>query len=359
MTLRDFVAGELIDIIEWLDESRDTMVWRFPRPNNEIKNGAQLIVRPGQAALLVDQGKVADEFGPGRHVLATSNLPVLSRLRGWKYGFASPFKAEVVFVNTTQFTNRKWGTSNPVIVRDAQLGPVRLRAFGTFSVRIENPHTFVDEIVGTNALFTVDLIGEQLRDFVVSKVSGALAESQVSIFDLAARYGELGASIQQRVAPDFAQYGLEISQLVVENVSLPAEVEAAIDQRAKLGVIGNLDQYAKLQSADAVRDAAKNPGSGMGAVVGLGLGSAAVAQTQAQPPAVNLEPPPVPHGDAWYYVVNGERRGPTDLAGLKRAAASGELGADTLVWKAGMAGWEAVRNVDDLRQVVATEGTRG
>jgi membrane protease subunit (stomatin/prohibitin family) len=324
--------GEFIDIIEWLDESRDTMVWRFPRRDSEIKNGAQLIVRPGQAAILIDQGRVADEFGPGRHVLATSNLPLLSKLRGWKYGFESPFKADVVFVNTTQFTNRKWGTSNPVIVRDPQLGPVRLRAFGTFAVRVDDPACVVNEIAGTNASFTIDQIDEQLRDLVIAKVSAALAEKPLSIFDLAGGYGELGGRVLQFVAPQFKQYGLEITQLIVENVSLPAEVEAAIDSRAKMGVLGNLDQYAKLQTADALRDAARNPNGSAGAMIGVGL----LEQRRAAEPLQG--PPPVPR-EEWYYVVSGERRGPTDLEGLQREAAAGVVRAETLVWKTGMAAW--------------------
>jgi membrane protease subunit (stomatin/prohibitin family) len=289
MTIRDFVAGELIDIIEWLDESRDTLVWRFPRPNNEIKNGAQLIVRPGQIALLVDQGQLADSFGAGRHTLDSPNLPVLSRLRGWKYGFASPFKAEVLFVNTTQFTNRKWGTSNPVIVRDPQLGPVRVRAFGTFSVRVADAPTLVKVLVGTNALFTIDLIDEQLRDLVVAQLGAALADQATSIFDLAAQYRELGAHMLARVAPAFTQYGLELMQLVIENLSLPPEVENALDQRAKLAVIGDLDQYAKLQGADALRDAARNPGGAAGAGVGIGMG-AALAQNAMTPKPAATEP---------------------------------------------------------------------
>ncbi|MEO5567134.1 MAG: SPFH domain-containing protein, partial [Gemmatimonadaceae bacterium] len=170
MSFREFVVGELIDIIEWIDETGDTMVSRFSRPKNEIKNGAQLIVRPGQIAMLVDQGTIADVFTPGRHELATSNIPVLSTLRGWKHGFKSPFKADVIFLNTKQFTNRKWGTSNPVIVRDPELGPVRLRAFGTYAIRVENPQRFVEEIVGTNSHFLVDAIADQLRNLVVTRV---------------------------------------------------------------------------------------------------------------------------------------------------------------------------------------------
>ena len=200
MSFREFVAGELIDIIEWIDDSDDTMLSRFSRPNNEIKNGAQLIIRPGQAALLVDQGEIADLFLPGRHELATSNLPVLLALRGWKYGFESPFKADVVFVNTKQFTNRKWGTSNPVIVRDPALGAVRLRAFGTYAIRVADPGRFVHEIVGTNSLFLVDAITEQLRDLVVSRVSGALADGNISVLDLSTKYTELGQRVLDRVA---------------------------------------------------------------------------------------------------------------------------------------------------------------
>jgi membrane protease subunit (stomatin/prohibitin family) len=360
MSFREFVAGELIDIIEWMDESGDVMVSRFSRPKNEIKNGAQLIVRPGQAALLVDQGDVADLFGPGRHELITSNLPLLSTLRGWKYGFESPFKADIVFVSTRQFTNRKWGTSNPVIVRDPTLGPVRLRAFGTYSVRVHDAAQLVRELVGTNSAFLVDEIADQLRDLVVAKVSAALADESISVLDLAAKYAELASHVLERVAPQFTQYGLEIAQLVVENVSLPAEVEEAIDQRAKLSVIGNLDQYAKLQSADALRDAARNPGGGAGAGVGIGMGAAMAQQAMAPAaPAVapaaastsSDEPPPIPR-DAWFYVVAGERRGPTDLAGLRQAAAAGAFGPNSLVWKRGMTEWAAAKTVDSLGELL-------
>jgi membrane protease subunit (stomatin/prohibitin family) len=356
VSFREFVAGELIDIIEWIDESNDVMVSRFSRPKNEIKNGAQLIVRPGQCALFVDQGEVADLFLTGRHELVTANLPLLSTLRGWKYGFESPFKADVVFVNTKQFTNRKWGTSNPVIVRDPALGPVRLRAFGTFAVRVQDPQKLVRELVGTNSVFIIDEISDQLRDLVVAKVSTTLASDNVSVLDLAAQYAEVGNRVLEHVAPQFMQYGLEISQLVVENVSLPAEVEQAIDQRAKLSVVGNLDQYTRLQAADALRDAARNPGGGAGAGVGIGMG-AAMAQ-QAMAPAATAtktappdEPPPVPQ-DAWYYVVAGERRGPTDVAGLRQAKSTGMFGPNTLVWKRGMAEWAAAKTLDSMSDLL-------
>ena len=362
MSFREFVAGELIDIIEWLDESGDTMVWRFSRPKNEVKNGAQLIVRPGQAAMLVDEGKVADVYGPGRHELSTGNMPLLSTLRGWKYGFESPFKADVVYVSTRQFTNRKWGTSNPVIVRDPQLGPVRLRAFGTFALRVQDPPRLVSEIVGTNSVFIVDEIGDQLRDLVVAKVSSALADGNVSVLDLAGRYAELGQRVLAQVASQFTQYGLELTQLVVENVSLPSEVEQAIDQRAKLSVIGNLDQYTKLQSADALRDAARNPSGGAAAGVGIGMGAAMAQQAMAPsapapipPPASSDEPPPLPR-DLWYYAVGQERRGPTDVAGLRAAMAGGALRSETLVWKKGMTDWTPASRAPGLEQLFAPGG---
>src|SRR5690242_6529934 len=217
MSFRDFVAGELIDIIEWIDDSGDTMVSRFSRPKNEIKNGAQLIVRPGQVAMFVDQGQIADVFNAGRHTLNTSNLPLLSTIRGWKHGFASPFKADIVFLNTKQFTGQKWGTGNPVIVRDPELGPVRLRAFGTYAIRVHEPSRFVQEIVGTNSHFVIDDITGQLKNFVVARVSEGLADGNVSVYDLAREYPELGDRVRARVQPQFQQYGLELTQLVVEN----------------------------------------------------------------------------------------------------------------------------------------------
>jgi membrane protease subunit (stomatin/prohibitin family) len=354
VSFREFVAGELIDIIEWIDESGDTMVSRFARPKNEIKNGAQLIVRPGQVALFVDQGDIADVFIPGRHQLTTANLPVLSRLRGWKYGFSSPFKAEIIFVNTKQFTGRKWGTSNPVIVRDPELGPVRLRAFGTYAIRVQDPGQFVREIVGTNSVFLIDEIADQLKNLVVTRVSEALADGGISVLDLATEYPELGDRVLGRVAPQFKQYGLELTQLVVENVSLPPEVESAIDQRSKMSVLGDLDQYTKLQSADALRDAARNPSGGAAAGVGIGMGAAMASRAMTPPvPSAQAgsEPPPVPR-DSWYFVVAGERRGPIDFAAMKQQASAGALGKDTLVWKHGMAEWAAASKVPELASLL-------
>jgi membrane protease subunit (stomatin/prohibitin family) len=360
MNFREFVAGELIDIVEWLDDTGDTMVARFHRPDNELKNGAQLIVRPAQLAVFVDQGKVADVFKPGRHALATSNLPLLSTLRGWKHGFKSPFKAEIVFVNTKQFTGRKWGTSNPVIVRDPELGMVRLRAFGTYAIRVDDATKLVKELVGTNSTFLVDQIEEQLRNLAVTFVSEALAESNIPVIDLARSYPELGDRVMGRVAPKFQQYGLGLTQLVIENVSLPPEVEKAVDQRSKMSVVGDLDQYAKLQSADALREAAQNPSGGAAAGVGIGMGAAMAHKAMSPQAAPHAAPPPVPSPDEppavpqemWYYVVAGERRGPLDLAGLKQQMAAGAVLSDTLVWKKGMGEWTAVAQLPSLKALL-------
>jgi len=352
MTLRDLITGELIDIIEWNDDGDSAMAWRFSRPNNEIKNGAQLIVRPAQVAMLVDQGSIADVYQPGRHELTTQNMPVLSRLRGWKYGFASPFKADVLFLSTRQFVGLKWGTANPVILRDAELGPVRLRAYGTYALRIVNAERFVEELSGMTSGFVVEQIADQLRDLIVARVSGVLADGGISIYELAGKYTEVASRVQERVAPQFQQYGLSITQFVIENVSLPPEVEATLDQKTRMSMLsGQLDPYTQLQSADAIREAARNPGGGAAAGVGIGMGAAlgqraasVTAPAPAAPVVGSFEPPPLPAA-IWFYAVGNERRGPVDEATLGRP---GTLTPETLVWKHGMAGWTPAASVPEL-----------
>lgn len=360
MTLREFITGELIDIIEWPDQTDTTMAWRFSRPQNEIKNGAQLIVRPAQAAMLIDQGRIADVYQAGRYELSTANMPVLSKLQGWKYGFASPFKADVLFLSTRQFVDQKWGTTNPVIVRDAQLGPVRLRAYGTYGMRLVDARKFVEQLSGTTAGFQTDQIADQLKDLIVAKVSGVLAEGGISIYEISAHYAEVGALVQQRVAPQFDQYGLSITQFVIENVSLPSEVEATLDQQTRMSMLkGQLDSYTQLQSADAIREAARNPGGGAAAGVGIGMGAAlgqravaaaAAPQAPAAPAVGTFEPPPLPVV-AWYYAVGGERKGPVDQTAL---AVPGTLTPGTLVWRQGMAAWTPAGQVPELQPLFST-----
>jgi len=265
--------NQFIEVIEWLDESGNTMVYRFPVHNQEIKNGAKLIVRESQAAVFVYQGQAADVFTPGTYTIDGGNTPILSKLEAWKYGFNSPMKAEVYFVNTKQFTEAKWGTANPVMLRDADFGIVRLRAFGAYSLRVADPQTFIKEIAGTNGHFQVEDIDGQLKRAIVSEFSDAVGEMKIPALDLAAQYKELGEVIRSKINEDFKTYGLEVTKFYVENVSLPEEVEAAMDKRASMGAIGNVDQYMKFQAADALRDAAQNEGgnAGLGAQLGAGF----------------------------------------------------------------------------------------
>jgi membrane protease subunit (stomatin/prohibitin family) len=351
MTLRDFIKGELIDIVEWLESSTDAMVWRFDRPNNEIKNGAKLIVRPGQLAVFVEQGTIADVFQPGQHELVTKNLPILSRLRGWKYGFASPFKAEVVFVSTRQFTSNKWGTKQPVMTRDPELGPVRLRVFGTYSVRVSDAESFVRELVGANSSFTIGQITDQLRDIVVARFSELLGENTVPVLQLAANYKELGDLAAARLVPELANLGVELTRLVVESIALPDEVAATLDQRTRIGLIGgDMGAYAQLLTADAVRDAARNQGAGgAGAAVGVGLGMAQqLAGAAGQGARGAAAPPPLPASAGGFIGVDGKAQGPLDAATLAQRVKDGVLKADTLVWREGMAAWTVAAQIPDV-----------
>ena len=358
MSLWDKLMGELVDIIEWTDDSRDTMVWRFPRWQNEIKYGAKLVVRESQAAAFVNEGKLADVYVPGTYTLTTQNMPILATLRGWKYGFNSPFKAEVYYVNTRQFTERKWGTKNPIMMRDPEFGVVRLRAFGTFAIRVKDVPTFIRQIVGTDRHFTVEEIGDQLRDLLVARFSDALAETKLPMLDLAAHYDELGKNLIGRIQPDFNAFGLEVSLLTVENISLPAEVEQAIDKRTSMGVIGNMQSYTQYQTANAIPEAAKNPGgiAGMGAGMGAGFAMAGqMAQAmggQTAAPA-GATPPPLPTGVTFFVAINGQQTGPLDIANLAQRIAAGQITAETLVWKQGMTQWAQAQTVGELAGLFA------
>src|SRR6184192_441383 len=267
-------SSQLIEVIEWLDETSNTLVYRFPVKDQEIKNGAQLIVRESQAAVFVSEGQIADMFPPGRFSVEGGNTPILSKLGAWKTGFNSPIKSEVYFVNTKQFTDLKWGTSNPVMMRDADFGMVRLRAFGIYSMRVADPRELIKQIAGTNARFVTEDIEGQLRRTMVSGFSDALAESKIAALDLASKYDELSKFSREKLQDEFKSLGLELTKFVVENISLPQEVEAAMDKRTSMGVIGDVGRYAQFQAADAMRDAAQNPGGGAGLGAGLGAGFA-------------------------------------------------------------------------------------
>ena len=248
MGLTDFLKKQFIDIIEWTDESRDTLSYRFPDEDMEIKRGAQLIVRESQVAQFVYLGQFGDTFGPGKHTLTTENIPILTNLKSWKYAFESPFKADVYYVVTRAFTGNKWGTSNPVMMNDATLGVVRVRAFGTYDFRITDPKIFLKEVAGTDDHFTLEEFAHVMRSRIVSVFSEALAKAKIPVFEVAARYSEVGAALTPVInAVIGPTYGLEMSTFVVENVSVPAEVEQAIDKRSSMTAIGNLNDYVKFQ----------------------------------------------------------------------------------------------------------------
>ena len=260
MALFDFLSGEFIDVIEWTDDTRDTMVWRFERRGNAIKYGAKLTVREGQAAVFVHEGQIADVFGPGLYILETNNMPILTSLQHWDHGFKSPFKSEIYFVNTTRFNDLKWGTKNPIIARDPEFGPVRIRAFGTYSMRVTDPAKFMAEIVGTDGEFTSDEITFQLRNIIVQEFSRMIASSGIPVLDMAANTDQLGKMVAKAIAPTIAQYGLSIPEFYIENISLPDEVEAILDKRTSMGVAGDLGKYMQFNAAEALG----NPATGAG-----------------------------------------------------------------------------------------------
>src|SRR5205823_14564804 len=298
MGLIDKLRGEIIDIIEWTEPTQnDVLAYRFPRYQNEIKMGAKLVVREGQTAVFVNEGQLADVYKPGTYTLTTQNMPLLATLKGWKYGFNSPFKAEVYFVAMRQWTDQKWGTQNPIMMRDPEFGPVRLRAFGTYAFHVTDPATFLKELVATDPSFEAYEVTNQFRNAIVSRFVDVIGSSHIPMLDLAGSYERLSKLALDRIAPELAKMGISLTQFFVENISLPPEVEAALDKRSEMGVLGNLDQYTKLQTADAIRDAAKNPGgvAGLGAGIGAGVaigsqmtsavtGAAAAAPIHVTPP---------------------------------------------------------------------------
>ncbi len=354
MNLWEKVKGQFIDVIEWVDATGDTLVWKFPRADNEIKNGAQLIVRESQMAVFMHEGEIGDVFGPGRVELTTNNIPVLTTLKSWKYAFNAPFKCDVFFVSTRQFTDLKWGTKNPIMMRDPEFGPVRLRAFGSYCIRVSDPAAFIRQIAGTDTLFQTDEITGQLRNILVSRFADALAESKIPMLDLAANYNEMGDLLGAKLQPEFDDYGTTLTKFLIENVSLPNEVEEVLDKRTKMGLVGNLNQYTQFQTAEAIEAMAANPSGGsgaMGMIAGVGMGNvvggAMQGAAQTQPPAGG--PPPLPTAVQWYAGINNQQAGPFTPEQLQQMIVQGQIDRDTLVWKQGMAGWEKAGQVDDLQ----------
>jgi membrane protease subunit (stomatin/prohibitin family) len=299
MGIFDFLTGEFIDVIHWTDDTHDThdthdtMVWQFESETHEIKYGAKLTVREGQAAVFIHEGQLADVFTPGMYMLETNNMPILTALNHWDHGFKSPFKSEVYYVNTTRFADLKWGTKNPIMLRDPEFGPTRIRAFGTYTVKVSDPAVFLREIVGTDGEFTMDEISYQVRNIIVQEFSRVITSSGIPVLDMAANTADLGKLVATSISTTMVQYGLTIPELYIENISLPPAVEAALDKRTSMGIAGDLGNFMQHSTSEAMTAAASNPngGGGMGAGLGMGMGMAMATQMQAGPWGASPTPP--------------------------------------------------------------------
>ncbi len=350
----DFLKGEFIDVISYLDDTRDTMVWRFERRGNAIKYGAKLTVREGQVAVFIHEGQLADVFGPGLYMLETNNMPIMTTLQHWDHGFDSPFKSEVYFVNTTRFNDQKWGTKNPIMARDPEFGPVRLRAFGTYSMRVSDPAKFLTEIVGTDGEFTADEISFQIRNVILQEVSQSLAKSGIPVLDMAANTADLGKIVTTAIEPKIAEYGISIPEFYIENISLPEEVEKVLDKRTSMGIAGDLNKYMQFSAAEGLA----NPNSAMGAMVGAGM-AAGVGMNMATGAgpwgaapaghATHAPPPPPPAAKAWHLTEGGATTGPFTEGDLTAMAALGKLTRTSQVWTAGQDGWKTAETTDLAR----------
>ena len=328
-------------------------------------------MREGQAAVFIHEGQMADVFTPGLYMLETNNMPIMTSLQHWDHGFQSPFKSEIYFVNTNRFTDLKWGTKNPVMLRDPEFGPTRIRAFGTYSIKVTEPARFMTEIVGTDGEFTTDEITFQIRNIIVQESSRVMAGSGIPVLDMAANTGDMGKLIATKVSEVLAEYGLTMPEFYIENISLPPAVEAALDKRTSMGLAGDLGKFTQYSAAEAMTAAAQNPagGGGMGAGLGMGMGmamanqmanpqgyqpgpwGAAPQQAQPAPVAAHPAPPPPPVEHVWHIARAGQTSGPFSKADMGRQAASGELTRDTHVWTPGQDGWMKAGDVQELAQL--------
>src|SRR5271154_180046 len=315
MSIFNVLRGQFIDIIEWNEPPQnDILAYRFPRANNEIKMGAKLAVREGQTALFVNEGQLTDIFlNAGTYTLTTQNLPILSTLKGWKYGFNSPFKAEVYFISMRQWTDQKWGTQNPIMMRDPEFGPVRVRAFGSYAFHVSDPATFLKQLVITDPMFETFEVSNQLRNTIVSRFVDSIGQAKIAVLDLAGNYDKISKVALEVIKPDLSALGLSLTSFLIENISLPPEVEQALDQRTKMGVLCDLNKYTQFQTAQAIGDAAKNPNGMAGLGSGIAAGAAMADQMRnAMNPnagggAASPPPLPVPGGAAYFVAVGGQQ----------------------------------------------------
>jgi membrane protease subunit (stomatin/prohibitin family) len=352
MGLLNMIKNQLIDVIEWPEQEPGILVHRFNRHDNEIKMGAKLIVRPGQKAVFVNEGKIADGFDPGTYTLSTQNMPFLTTLLSLPYGFTSPFKAEVYFVKTTEQLDRKWGTPNPVMLRDQDFGMVRLRARGNYSYKVGIREEMISRFVGAQSEFAADSIEEQIRVKVISSFSDCLGELKIAALDLASKYDEISNTMHTKLTQDFIRLGLELLSFTLENISLPDEVQKAMDERASMGAIGNLNNYSQYQAANALREAANNQGEAgnlMGMMLGTQMaGGISNSLIQQQNTAAQTIPPPVPGQSQYFAVIAGQQAGPFNMAQLQEKINKSEISKETLLWKQGMPSWEKADAISEL-----------
>lgn len=358
--IKEKLSHEFIDIVEWLDYTDDTICHRFERYQNEIKNNAKLIVREGQTAVFVNEGQLADVFTPGTYTLNTKNLPILTTLKGWKYGFDSPFKAEVYFVNTHLFTDEKWGTKNPITLNDERFGLVEIRAFGTYAFKIEDAGKFIIDIVGTDNNFTNFEINEHLKSLIATRFTDTVGEANLPVELYAANTTELSDTCREVMGPEFLSVGISLEKFYIENVSMPEDLKKEIFEYSRIDKL-DLDKLTKFKTAKAIEAAAANEGGTAGAGMGMGMGFVLAQQmggmmspqmggTQQMPvQQAAAVPPPIPAAVQYFYAANGQQAGPVSFEQLRALFANRTVNRDTLVWKAGMANWAALQEVEELK----------
>ena len=356
--IKNKLKYEFIDIVEWLDTNNETIVHRFERYQNEIKNGAKLVVREGQMAVFINEGQLADVFKPGTYTLDTQNLPILATLKGWKYGFNSPFKAEVYFVSTRIFTDEKWGTKNPITLSDDRFGLVEIRAFGTYTFRISDPGKFIIDVVGTDGNFTNFEVNEHLKSLIATRFTDTVGEANLPIELYAANTSELSETCQEVMIPEFERLGILLEKFYIENVSMPEELKKEIFEYSRLDKL-DMAKLSQFKAAKAMEAAAKNEGGTAGAGMGMGMGFVLAQQMgQAMNPLTaqqapiqpgNVAPPPIPVQIQYYYAVNGQQTGPVPFDKLKELFANRTINKESLIWKQGMANWAALKEVEELK----------
>jgi membrane protease subunit (stomatin/prohibitin family) len=353
-TLKQHAGAQFLDVIQWLDDTRDTVVFRFPIYNQAIQDGAKLVVREGQSAVFVSEGKMSEVFGPGTYELSTRTPAIWGFFQSIKYGLNYPYKGDIYFVSTRVFMNQKWGTSNPIILEDKKIGPVRLRGYGVYSYRIADPGLFLKEIVGTAGLYTTQEISDQLKRKLVSVLADSIGESGISVYQLAGQYHDLGQALKSRVGADVrSTYGVEVTDFVVENLTLPEEVEKMLDKRSSMGVLGDMGNYTQFQAAEAI---GKMGGAGhanpfMDAGVGLAMGQAiGGAFSRAGIGGAGGPPPPPPTASRFHY------QGPGGAAELTAREIAQRVASDRAaahhVWAAGWPAWRGALEVPEIASLL-------